>query len=565
MSYALEPYYHLLGLVPSATQEDIKSQYKQLVRTHHPDRFIDPDEKAVAEEHLKSINEAYRVLSSQAVQGQLVKYMQQELGLVVAPNLLDFGLLDRRQQQRATFQVQFEKDVESVDFVPSEENSWFRVARVSHLYGEERASLEFEVEVDSTGLPAQTYQGWIDVYLDSTMTRMPLTMQVAQGDKLLAGVGLQQLARVRLPRRWALSLTFVLALLIFTTAFAFTSTRSFSQPKLGVAEANSAFEHVLGARTNQLYFSLLDQGNPSIYTALSQTAELPLLLTEGSQAAVLAEEQLLAYLHMENGQPQIFLWDQSADSTQQITFDAAAKRELTWSNDGHRLAYLVGSGEATRIGVYDREKEQEYRLPGEVTAGVSNFAWAPERSTLLFDLWQNNERRVYQMDVPNGELEQLTQFDSWAGTWSPDGRELIVASAQGLYRLDSSGRNLRQISNMPADQPRWSADGAWLAYTTEPLNHATDAVATESAGSTVAVHDLWIMKPDGTNLRQVATNSLWHMWSPTGEFLGYVTGSRNSPQTTDADSALFYLWTLTPSGTSQLIAEINEPFFSWSK
>ncbi|MCB0063247.1 MAG: DnaJ domain-containing protein [Caldilineaceae bacterium] len=376
MSYALESYYEVLGLIPSATQEDIKSQYKQLVRTHHPDRFVDPDEKAVAEEHLKSINEAYRVLSSQAVQGQLVKYMQQELGLAVTPSLLDFGLLERRQQRNATFQVQFEKDVESVDFVPSEENSWFRVSRVSHIYGNDRASLEFEVEADSTGLPAQTYQGWIDVYLDSTMTRMPLTMHVAQGE-LLTGISLPKLSQLRLPRAWALALTFVLALLIFTTTFAFTSTRSFMQLQLNASPANSSANslgNVIGHHTNQLYFSLLDQGTPSIYTALSQNAALPLLLTKGTQAAVLADEQLVAYLDTEAEPHQIVLWDQSTDSTQQISANEATMTDLTWSSDGQHLAYLVGRGQETRIGVYDRVQEQEYYLPGEVTAGVSDFA-----------------------------------------------------------------------------------------------------------------------------------------------------------------------------------------------
>ncbi|MCB0063246.1 MAG: PD40 domain-containing protein [Caldilineaceae bacterium] len=168
------------------------------------------------------------------------------------------------------------------------------------------------------------------------------------------------------------------------------------------------------------------------------------------------------------------------------------------------------------------------------------------------------------MDVPDGELEQLTQFDSWAGTWSPDGREIVVASPEGLYRLDRSGRNLRQISNMPADQPQWSADGSWLAYTTVPLNQRVAEAAAVGDDTDSVAHDLWLMKPDGTNLRQVATNTRWHRWSPTDDLLGYITGTGTHAGGATGD-ALFYLWTVTPSGTPQLIAEVNEPFFSWSK
>ncbi|MEZ4622655.1 MAG: hypothetical protein R2867_45145 [Caldilineaceae bacterium] len=43
------------------------------------------------------------------MEGQLVKFMQRELGLVVEPAIIDFGLLERRQQRIATFEVRFEK------------------------------------------------------------------------------------------------------------------------------------------------------------------------------------------------------------------------------------------------------------------------------------------------------------------------------------------------------------------------------------------------------------------------------------------------------------------------
>ncbi|MEZ4622654.1 MAG: hypothetical protein R2867_45140 [Caldilineaceae bacterium] len=52
------------------------------------------------------------------------------------------------------------KEVEGVDFVPSEEDSWFRVARVSHIYGADHASLEFEVElIPSVWLPRRIKVG----------------------------------------------------------------------------------------------------------------------------------------------------------------------------------------------------------------------------------------------------------------------------------------------------------------------------------------------------------------------------------------------------------------------
>lgn len=557
MSYPAEDYYNVLDLPTTATQEEIKQRYKQYVRAHHPDRFTDPDEKAAAEERVKSINEAYQVLSSQAMEGQLVRYMQREMGLQVTPEAIDFGVVERRQRVHETFRVQFEKDVESMDFVPSEEDSWFRVSKVSHLYDNAFAALEFEVEADSTGLTAQTHQGWIDLYLDTTMVRVPLSLAVTVNQsKPLDSVRFYW-NRLHLSRRWALAATFVLAILVFTTALTFTATRTFSQPQRPIGA-----DGIIQQQSNQLYFSLLDHGTPSVYTTFAQNATLPLLLTEGSQAAVFAEQQLVAYLGKQEQPTQIFLHDQIADQTTQVTTDETRKSQLAWSYDGQQLAYLIDGGTSGRIGLYDVNDATEYRLPGTVTAGVSSFAWSPTDDTLLFDLWQNEERHVYRMAVPDGELKQLTRFDSWGGTWSPDAKEIMVAAKDGLYRLDSQGNNLQQVSNLPADQPRWSAEGNWIAYTTRPLDQPQTA-STAAVDSTMTA-PLWLMRPDGSDLRQIVPNSLWHAWSPTGERLGFITGVHTATNVT-AEAELYYLWMLEPGGTSQLIAEVNEPFFTWSR
>ncbi len=56
--------YEVIGLMPGASQEEIKQAYRQLVKIWHPDGFTDTAKKQQAEERIKIINAAYKKLKS---------------------------------------------------------------------------------------------------------------------------------------------------------------------------------------------------------------------------------------------------------------------------------------------------------------------------------------------------------------------------------------------------------------------------------------------------------------------------------------------------------------------
>ena len=57
-------FYKLLGIGRSASANQIKVAYRELVKKYHPDLFSTADDKAKATEKLRLINEAYAVLGS---------------------------------------------------------------------------------------------------------------------------------------------------------------------------------------------------------------------------------------------------------------------------------------------------------------------------------------------------------------------------------------------------------------------------------------------------------------------------------------------------------------------
>jgi curved DNA-binding protein len=60
MATAFKDYYKILGIPKTASEDDVRKEYRNLARKHHPD--LNPGNKS-AEDNFKEINEAYEVLS----------------------------------------------------------------------------------------------------------------------------------------------------------------------------------------------------------------------------------------------------------------------------------------------------------------------------------------------------------------------------------------------------------------------------------------------------------------------------------------------------------------------
>ncbi len=61
--------YKVLGVVPDATDEEVKAAYHSLARKYHPDNYVNNPLADLAQEKMKQINEAYDMVQRQRKQG----------------------------------------------------------------------------------------------------------------------------------------------------------------------------------------------------------------------------------------------------------------------------------------------------------------------------------------------------------------------------------------------------------------------------------------------------------------------------------------------------------------
>ncbi len=61
--------YKVLGVAPTATDDEIKSAYRELARKYHPDNYVNSPLSDLAEEKMKEINEAYDQVQKERLNG----------------------------------------------------------------------------------------------------------------------------------------------------------------------------------------------------------------------------------------------------------------------------------------------------------------------------------------------------------------------------------------------------------------------------------------------------------------------------------------------------------------
>lgn len=202
------------------------------------------------------------------------------------------------------------------------------------------------------------------------------------------------------------------------------------------------------------------------------------------------------------GSTYLYVWRAGRSRLRPLTPRGSRVGSASWSPDGARIAYSLSAvtGNRFSLWVVGAGGGGARRL----TAGAIDLepSWSPNGRLIAF---VRVDPASYQSGVwlvrPDGGGLRMLRVGITNATepvWSPGSARLLVEDGRAIYSVRPDGGGVRKVVSLSADaqgavedpQPAWSPDGRWIVFC-------------QFRAGVVGRSDLWLVRPDGTGLRQL--------------------------------------------------------------
>ncbi|GEM_PF-6410798 len=178
-----------------------------------------------------------------------------------------------------------------------------------------------------------------------------------------------------------------------------------------------------------------------------------------------------------------------------------------------RLAFTSRQGPRPQVLLRSSQGEMS-ALPIKAEA-TQDPTWSPDGRELIVAATRDDNTDLYRISLHTGEVRRLTDHPAAdrQPAWSPDGRVVLFVSeregAPQIYWLALNGSQQPvRVTDIPygAERPAWSPDGTWFAYTAQ-------------LGPTPAGRELVLQRLADNYAVRVTFNEVedtWPAWRPVG-------------------------------------------------
>lgn len=219
-----------------------------------------------------------------------------------------------------------------------------------------------------------------------------------------------------------------------------------------------------------------------------------------------------------SGSHRLMLFDPATGGGRLIGPDDLRADRASWSRDGKQVAFRAQVRGSNALGIYLLD----------IAGGGARLAVAP---------------------LPDG-------IGGWSGaTWSPDGRTLLVGANRlengepvGIWSVTLADGGLRRLTPVGFEAlfPAFSPDGTWV-----------ELGRFVNLGSSSCTADLYVMRPDGSELRMLLANAWPAGWSPDGRLIAESAVELDAPGSLahgPAGAPYGGIFLLRPDGTDMTVA-----------